>query len=128
RLVYSPTSVQIGFFGTAISAIALTLLVGIWLWTIFVGTNTEDSSQTAKVARNSIAPIILNLFNRGIDFVFAIVMYRLLSQEMVGVYNFAVVVFVWFDIFTNFGLDLFLMREVSRDKSRSGFYLFNTSF
>lgn len=128
RLVYSPTSVQVGFFGSAISAIALTLLVGIWLWTIFVGTNTEDSSQTAKVARNSIAPIVLNLFNRGIDFVFAIVLYRLLSQEMVGVYNFAVVVFVWFDIFTNFGLDLFLMREVSKDKARSGFYLFNTSF
>ena len=128
RLVYSPTSVQIGFFGSAISAIALTLLVGMWLWTIFVGTNTEDSSQTAKVARNSVAPIILNLFNRGIDFVFAIVMYRLISQEMVGVYNFAVVVFVWFDIFTNFGLDLFLMREVSKDKTRSGFYLFNTSF
>ena len=128
RMVYSPTSVQVGFFGSAISAIVLTLLVGIWLWTIFVGTNTADSSQTAKVARNSIAPIILNLFNRGIDFVFAIVLYRLLSQEMVGVYNFAVVVFVWFDIFTNFGLDLFLMCEVSRDKSRSGFYLFNTSF
>lgn len=128
RMVYSPTSVQIGFFGSATSAIVLTLLVGVWLWTIFVGTNTADSSQTAKVARNSVAPIILNLFNRGIDFVFAIVLYRLLSQEMVGVYNFAVVVFVWFDIFTNFGLDLFLMREVSRDKTRSGFYLFNTSF
>ncbi|GAB5492730.1 MAG: hypothetical protein Phog2KO_29450 [Phototrophicaceae bacterium] len=128
RMVYSPTSVQVGFFGSAISAIVLTLLVGIWLWTIFVGTNTAESSQTAKVARNSVAPIILNLFNRGIDFVFAIVLYRLLSQEMVGVYNFAVVIFVWFDIFTNFGLDLFLMREVSRDKTRSGFYLFNTSF
>ncbi|MGJ3239273.1 MAG: oligosaccharide flippase family protein [Anaerolineae bacterium] len=128
RLVYSPTSVQVGFFGSAISAIALTLLVGIWLWTIFVGTNDESSSQTARVARNSVAPIILNLFNRGIDFVFAIVLYRLLSQEMVGVYNFAVVIFVWFDIFTNFGLDLFLMREVSKDKGRSGFYLFNTSF
>ena len=70
RLVYSPTSVQVGFFGTAISAIALTLLAGIWLWTIFVGTNTEDSSQTAKVARNSVAPIILNLFNRGHRFRF----------------------------------------------------------
>lgn len=128
RLVYSPTSVQIGFFGSAISTIVLTLLVGIWLWTIFVGTNTEESSQTARVVRNSVAPIILNLFNRGIDFVFAIVLYRLLSQEMVGVYNFAIVIFVWFDIFTNFGLDLFLMREVSKDRNRSGFYLFNTSF
>jgi O-antigen/teichoic acid export membrane protein len=127
RLVYSPQSVQVGFFGSAISAITLTLLVGMWLWTVFVGVNTDESSQTAKVARNSIAPIILNLFNRGIDFALAIVIYRLLSQEMVGVYNFAIVVFVWFDIFTNFGLDLFLMREVSRDKVHSGYYLFNTS-
>ena len=127
RLVYSPRSVQIGFFGSAISAVAITLLVGMWLWIIFVGVNTEESSQTARVARNSIAPIILNLFNRGIDFVFAIVMYRLLVPESVGIYNFAVVIFVWFDIFTNFGLDLFLIREVSREKSRSGFYLFNTS-
>ena len=128
RLVYSPQSVQVGFFGSAITTIAITLMVGMWLWTIFVGVNTAESSQTAKVARNSVAPIILNLFNRGIDFVLAIIIYRLLSQEMVGVYNLAVVIFVWFDIFTNFGLDLFFMREVSRDKSRSGFYLFNTSF
>lgn len=127
RLVYSPTSVQVGFFGSAMGAIVLTLMGGIWLWRLVVGVNTADSSQTAKVARNSIAPIILNLFNRGIDFVLAIIIYRLLSQEMVGVYNFAVVIFVWFDIFTNFGLDVFLMREVSRDRSRSTFYLFNTS-
>ena len=44
RLVYSPRSVQIGFFGSAISTITLTLLVGMWLWTIFVGTNTEETS------------------------------------------------------------------------------------
>lgn len=128
RLVYSPQAFQIGFFGSAISAVSLTLLTGVWLWTIFVGVNTEESSQSARVARNSIAPIVLNLFNRSIDFVFAIILYRLLSQEMVGVYNFAVIVFVWFDIFTNFGLDLFLIRELSREKEKSGFYLFNTSF
>src|SRR5690606_25153158 len=52
RMVYSPTSVRVVFFGSAISAIVLTLLVGIWLWTICVGTNTAESSQTAKVARN----------------------------------------------------------------------------
>lgn len=127
RLVYSPMSFQVGFFGSVMSIIAMTLMVGIWLWRVFVGQSTDDTSTTARVARNSIAPIILNLFNRGIDFVFAIVMYRLLTQEEVGVYTFAVVVFVWFDIFTNFGLDLFLIREVSQDKARSGFYFFNTT-
>ncbi len=127
RLVYSPTSFQVGFFGSVISAALLTLLLGIWFWITYVGVNTDESSQTARVARNSIAPIILNLFNRAIDFVLAFVLYRLLTQEMVGVYQFAVVVFVWFDIFTNFGLDLFLIREVSRDKGRGGYFLYNSS-
>ncbi len=127
RLVYSPTSFQVGFFGSVISGALLLLLLGIWFWATYVGVNTDESSQTAKVARNSVAPIILNLFNRAIDFVLAFVIYRLLTQEMVGVYQFAVVVFVWFDIFTNFGLDLFLIREVSRDKARGGYFLYNSS-
>jgi len=127
RLVYSPASFQVGFFGSAISIVSLTLLLGIGLWQTFVGANTETASQSAKVARNSIAPIILNLFNRSIDFVFAIVMLRLLDQESVGIFYFAIIIFVWFDIFTNFGLDLFLMREVSREKARSGYFFFNTS-
>ena len=127
RFVYSPTSFQVGFFGSAISAAILSLMVGMWFWQTYVGLNTEDSSQTAKVTRNSLAPIILNLFNRGIDFVLAMIIYRLLSQEGVGVYNLAIQVFLWFEIFTNFGLDLLLIREVSRDKKRGGFYVYNTS-
>jgi len=127
RLVYSPPSFQIGLFGSIISVASVTLLVGMWLWRVFVGVNDESSSATARVARNSIAPIILNLFNRGIDFAFLLVMLRLLSPEDVGIYYYLVVIFGWFDIFTNFGLDLFLIREVSRDKSRAGHYFFNTT-
>src|SRR5262249_1420782 len=44
-----------------------------------------------------------------------------------GIYTYAGVIFVWFDIFTNFGLNLFLTREVARDRSRAGRVLFNTS-
>ncbi len=127
RLVYSPASFQVGLFGSVVSLVLLLLLLGIWFWRLYVGTNTDASSTTARVARNSVAPIILNLFNRGIDFAFAIVMLRLLDQSSVGVYNFAVVVFVWFDIFTNFGLDAFLIREVSRLKAQSGYYFLNAS-
>jgi len=54
-------------------------------------------------------------------------MLRILSPEAVGEYYYAVVVFVWFDIFTNFGLDLFLIREVSRNRERSGHFFYNTS-
>ncbi|MCB9460900.1 MAG: oligosaccharide flippase family protein [Anaerolineaceae bacterium] len=127
RLVYSPVSFQVGLFGSVLGVLVLTLLAGIWVWRSFVGTNTEESSTTARVARNSIAPIVLRLFNRGIDFVLAFIIYRMLDQQSVGTYNFAVVIFVWFDIFINFGLNLYLIREVARDKLRSGFFFFNTS-
>ena len=128
RLVYSPASVQLGMFASSISAALIVFLLGAWFWRAYIGLNSEASSGLARVARNSIAPIILNLFNRGIDLVFAIVMYRLLLPMEVGIYNFAVVLFVAFDIFTNFGLDLLLVREVSQQRRRAGRYLFNTSF
>ncbi|MCU0511670.1 MAG: flippase [Anaerolineae bacterium] len=125
RLVYSPASFQVGLFGSLISGALATLLVSLWLWGRLVGGSAADASTTARVARNSIAPILLNLFNRGIDFAFLLVMLRLLSPEDVGTYYYLVVIFVWFDIFTNFGLDLFLIRTIARDKSRAGHYFYN---
>ena len=127
RLVYSPASIYLGLFGSMMSLAVMVFLLGAWRWRTTVGLSAERSSAAARVARNSLAPILFNLFNRGIDFVFAIVMYRLLTQLDIGIYNFAIVLFVWFDIFTNFGLDLFLIREASRKKSRAGHYFYNTT-
>ncbi len=87
----------------------------------------EEANSIARVARNSLAPIILNLFNRGIDFAFAFVMLRILGPEEAGVYFYAGIIFVWFDIFTNFGLDVYLTREVARDSGRAARYFFTTS-
>ena len=128
RLVYSPASMQLGMFVSSISVAVILFLIGAWFWRATIGLNTEASTCVARVARNSAAPIILNLFNRGIDLAFAIVMYRLLLPVDVGIYNFAIVLFVAFDIFTNFGLDLFLIREASQKRARAGHYLYNTSF
>ena len=125
RVIYSPTSFQVGLFGSVISVALLTLLIGMWLWRLLVGVNTGDSSQAARVVRNSVAPIILNLFNRGIDFAFLLVMLRVLPPEQVGIYYYLVILFEWFDIMTNFGLDLFLTREVARDKAKAGLYFVN---
>jgi O-antigen/teichoic acid export membrane protein len=127
RLVYSPASMQLGMFTSSLSVAIMLFMLGAWFWRATIGLNTAASSGLAKVARNSAAPIILNLFNRGIDLAFAIVMYRLLLPAEVGIYNFAIVLFVAFDIFTNFGLDLFLIRELSRRRKRAGFYLYNSS-
>lgn len=119
RLVYSPSSFQVGLFASVISISVIMLMLGMWFWREFVGVNNDSSSQGARVARNSLAPILLNLFNRGIDFAFLLVMLRLLSPEAVGTYNYLVVLFVWFDTFTNFGLNLFLIREISRDRTHA---------
>ena len=129
RLVYSPTSFQVGIFGTVISAAAIVLMLGIAVWQRLVGpaSTGDDRSQTARVARNSVAPILLNLFNRGIDFALLLVILRVLAPQDVGIYYYLTVIFVWFDIFTNFGLDLYLIREASRDRSRVGELFFNSS-
>lgn len=126
RLVYSPQSFQVGGFGSFIAGIVLLLALGFWLWGIFVGA-PKDTSAAGRVARNSIAPILLNLFNRAIDFAFAAVMLRVLGPEGSGIYYYAAIVFGWFEIFTNFGLNLYLTREVSRDRSAARRFLFNTS-
>ncbi len=126
RLVYSPASFQIGMFASFISGVLIVLALGFWLWRQLVGVE-RSASTTVQVARNSVAPIILNLFNRGIDFAFAIVMLRLLNPTDYGWYFYAGVIFVWFDIFTNFGLNLYLTREVARDHSLARHIFVNTS-
>ena len=127
RLVYSPESVHLGMFASSISIALIMFMLGAWTWRAHIGMNTAASSGVARVARNSVAPIMLNLFNRGIDMVFAIVMYRLLLPIDVGIYNFAIVLFVAFDILTNFGLDVLLIREVSQRRHWSGRYLYTSS-
>jgi O-antigen/teichoic acid export membrane protein len=127
RFVYSPRSFQVGFFGSVISAALTMFFFGVWIWRLLIGDSDENSATVSRVARNSVAPIILNLFNRGIDFAFAFVMLRILGPEDAGIYYYAIVVFIWFDIFTNFGLDVYLIREVSRKRDQSGYFFLNTS-
>ncbi|HRL13101.1 MAG TPA: flippase, partial [Aggregatilineales bacterium] len=129
RLIYSPPSFQLGVFGTLMSGAVLLLVVGTWLWRGFVLRSGADHVEdpTARLARNSVVPILLNLFNRGIDFVFAFIMFRILGPEDAGFYYYAIVVFGWFDIFTNFGLDVYLMREAGRARPDAPRLFFNTS-
>lgn len=125
RLVYSPQSFQVGAFGSVIAGLLCLFLVAVWFWRQFVV--AKDTQGKALLARNSVAPVLLNLFNRAIDFVLAFVVLRVLGPSDAGVYYYAVIVFVWFDIFTNFGLDVFLTREVSRDRSKAGYLFVNTT-
>ena len=116
RLSYSPPSFQVGLFGSVVGAALLLFIPGVWLWRLI---NHRRDSDVMRVARNSVAPILLNLFNRGIDFAFALVMLRILGPEDAGVYFYAGFIFLWFDILTNFGLDVWLTREVAREPARA---------
>lgn len=126
RWRYSPQSFQLGAFSSFISGMLVIFLALLWLWTSFVG-ESADQSPAGRVIKNSLAPILLNLFNRGIDFAFAFVMLRILAPEGAGIYYYAIVIFGWFDILTNFGLNTLLTRDVARDPSKARHYLLNTT-
>ena len=128
RFRYSPASFQIGAFLSFIMAAALIFGVGVWLWrTLYNGSSAGEGGTMQRLAKNSAVPIVMNLFNKGIDFAFAFIMLRVLGPENAGIYYYAIVVFGWFDILTNFGLNTFLTREVARNRDQAGRYLFNTS-
>lgn len=54
-------------------------------------------------------------------------MLRLLGPANAGIYYYAVVIFGWFDILTNFGLNTWLTREVARNRANAGRLLLNSS-
>jgi O-antigen/teichoic acid export membrane protein len=104
----------------------LLFALGIWLWRYFYQESAVDSTAR-RVAKNSLAPMALNLMNRGIDLAFAAFMLRVLGPNDAGKYYFAIVVFGWFEIITNYGLNTLLTRDVSRDREHANRYLSNTT-
>jgi O-antigen/teichoic acid export membrane protein len=131
RFRYSPPSFQIGAFASFMAGMVALFALMLWAWrTFYAGPSTdaaEAGGSTRRFVKNSLAPIFLNLFNRGIDFAFAAIMLRILGPGSAGTYYYAVVIFGWFDTLTNFGLNLLLTREVSRDRGAAGRYLLNSS-
>ena len=126
RMKYSPDSIKLGAFASFMAMASIVFALGVWLWRYRVG-DGEGGSAVQRVAKNSLAPIVLNLFNRSIDFAFALVMLRILRPEGAGNYTTAIVIWGWFEILTNFGLNTFLTREVARQPEDTRRYLFNTS-
>jgi len=125
RFKYSPNAVKIGAFVSFIAGMAVLFLIGLYLWRFFYR-EEDDASTVRRVAKNSLAPIVLNLFNRLMDFAFAALMARILGPVGNGQYATAVNIYLWFDVLVNFGLDMYLMREVARDRERSWRLFVNT--
>lgn len=126
RFKYSPNTVKIGAFVTFIAGMLLLFLTGLYLWRFFYR-EEDEVNAVRRVAKNSLAPIVLNLFNRIIEMAFAALMARILGPEGNGRYATAVNIYIWFDIIANFGLDMLLMREVARQRERAWYLFLNAS-
>jgi len=126
RLTYSPDSVRLGGFISFMAGMLLVFGAMVYVWR-YAYRDSAEGTTAYRVAKNSLTPILLNLFNRGIQFAFAIVSLRILGPQGSGRYQYAVVLWGWFEIVSNFGLDTLLMREVSRAKDEANKYLANTS-
>jgi O-antigen/teichoic acid export membrane protein len=125
RWRYSPNSIRVGFFVSFLGVAFLMLSGAVWLWGK-VYQPQADEGNARRVARNSFAPMVLQLFNKGVDTVFAAFMARLLGAETLGQYAFAVTIIGTFITITNFGLGTLLTRDVARDPSATN-RLFNAT-
>ncbi len=128
RFKYTPNSVKVGFFVTFLGGMVWLVLIGLWLWLRFFRAD-ESRSDAGRVAKNSFAPIVLQLFNKVIDTAFIALALRIFSQEQAGDYDFVTsYVIMSVGTFLDFGLNTLLQREVSRDRGLANHYLINTVF
>ncbi len=122
RFVYSPRSFLMGGYLTFLAFVTLILLLGWWAWSRFY---KGEGSEVGTVAKNSAVQVVMSLFNRVIDFAFAMLRLRILSPEGEGSYVFAITFYMIAEIITRFGLGTLLTRDVAAQKSRARQYMAN---
>ncbi|MCP4361845.1 MAG: flippase, partial [Chloroflexi bacterium] len=126
RFRYSPLTFQLGGLASAMAMVILVFGTAVWGWRIFYKP-TGNVSKIHSIAKNSLAPMALNLFNKFIDFVFAMFYLRVLGPAGAGSFQTAIVTAGIFDIVANYGLDILFIRDVSHDHNKTSNYLFNTT-
>ncbi len=126
RFRYSPITFQLGGLASAMGLLIILFSAGVWGWQQVNQPQTQ-LSLSRSLAKNSFVPMALNLFNKAIDFLFAAFYLRVLGPAGAGSYASAIAAAGLFDIISNFGLNMLLIREVSQDRSRASSYLLNTS-
>jgi O-antigen/teichoic acid export membrane protein len=126
RFRYSPLSFRVGGLASFLAGVILLFAFVTWGWRRLYNPQWQITN-TRSLAKNSLVPMTLNLFNRGIDFVFAAFYLRFLGPAEAGSYATAIAIAGWFEIVSNFGLNTLVIRDVSQDKSRAARYLLNST-
>ena len=128
RFQYSPPSFWLGAISSLMGVVILLFGTAVWGWQRAIRPASEPSDSVVRsLAKNSVAPMLLNLFNKFIDFAFALYYLRVLGPVDAGSYQTAITTALLFEIISNFGLDILLIRDVSQDRSKLSHYLFNTT-
>jgi hypothetical protein len=125
RFRYSPMTFKLGGLTSAMAGVIILFGFGVWGWRRFYNPEVE-LTNTRSIAKNSLVPTILNLFNKSIDFLFAAFYLRVLGPADAGSFATAVAVAMWYEILANFGLNTLIIREVSKDRREASSYLLNT--
>ncbi|MDE0312980.1 MAG: oligosaccharide flippase family protein [Caldilineaceae bacterium] len=124
RFTYSPLSFKLGLYITFLATMLSLLLLLWWAWGRFYRPEAT-AGEARTVAKNSVVPMGLNLANRIIYFVFAMLYVRILGPEGTGQYAWVIAVYGIFEILSRYGLGTLVTREVAADRSKSSLFLTN---
>lgn len=126
RFRYSPLSFRLGGLASFMGGVILLFVAGMWGWQRIMRPGAALTTA-GSIAKNSVAPMALNLFNKFIDFAFAAFYLRVLGPADAGSFYTAIATAGIFDIVANFGLDILLIRDVSQERQQASRYLLNTT-
>ncbi len=124
RFVYSPMSFKVGLYVSFLAMMTLLMLLLYWLWGRYYRPEIEEH-DVKRVAKNSLVPMGLSLFNKAIDFAFAMLYVRLLGPVGTGEWYFVVAIYGFFEIISRYGLGTLMTRDVAADRNQSSRYLTN---
>lgn len=80
-----------------------------------------------KISKNAVSLFVAGAVSAVAAFFYMMYTTRYLGAERFGVLSFALALATIFSVFSDFGFGTMIVREVARDKSLAGKYLFNVS-
>jgi O-antigen/teichoic acid export membrane protein len=84
-----------------------------------------EMERVTRVSKNAVALVAAKLVTSGLSFFMAIIINKELGPVLVGVYNYAFVLYMIFQVIPDFGIGNISIRDVSQENSRLNYYFRN---
>ncbi len=84
-----------------------------------------EMERVSRVSKNAAALITAKLVTSGLSFFMAIIINKQLGPVLVGVYNYAFVIYIIFQVLPDFGIGNISIRDVSQDNTKLDYYFRN---